>query len=454
MVYLGAEPYKQNEKHLAIFLQKQKQTLSARTTNLQMSALEHADQQLNSLLVQEQERQRHSIELIASENYTSHAVRACLGSCLTNKYSEGYPGARYYGGNQVIDQIENLCRQRALQLFRLDPTQWHVNVQPYSGSPANFAVYTALLKPHDRIMGLDLPAGGHLTHGFQTPKRKVSATSIFWESMPYTVNPQTGLIDYDDLERRALAFRPKLLIVGASAYARDFDYARFRQIADKAGSLLMADIAHISGFVATTQMKDPFPHCDIVTTTTHKTLRGPRSGMIFCRQQYAKQIDDAIFPGLQGGPHNHQIAALATALKEAATPQFEQYIYRVRQNARALAAALKEQGLRIVTDGTDNHIVLVDLKPYKLTGKEAEAALEAVGISANKNTIPGDSSALNPSGLRLGTAAITTRGATEEDCRQIASLIAQALNTRHSPEAITYVSGQVKALTNKWVSFS
>ena len=419
-----------------------------------MSALEQADQTLHSLLVQEQQRQRHSIELIASENYTSHAVRECLGSCLTNKYSEGYPAARYYGGNQVIDQVENLCRTRALALFRLDPTTWHVNVQPYSGSPANFAVYTALLKPHDRIMGLDLPAGGHLTHGFQTPKRKVSATSIFWESMPYTVDPKTGLIDYDDLERRALAFRPKLLIVGASAYARDFDYARFRQIADKAGSLLMADIAHISGFVATNQMADPFPFCDIVTTTTHKTLRGPRSGMIFCRTTHAKQIDEAVFPGLQGGPHNHQIAALATALKEAATPQFEQYIYRVRQNARALATALKEQGLRIITDGTDNHIVLVDLKPYKLTGKEAEAALEAVGISANKNTIPGDSSALNPSGLRLGTAAITTRGATEDDCAQIASLIAQALNSRHIPQAITYVSEQVKMLTSKWISLS
>jgi glycine hydroxymethyltransferase len=414
-------------------------------------SLEQSDPSLHTLLVQEQERQRHSIELIASENYTSPAVRECLGSCLTNKYSEGYPAARYYGGNQVIDQVENLCRTRALELFRLDPAKWHVNVQPYSGSPANFAVYTALLKPHDRIMGLDLPAGGHLTHGFQTPRRKVSATSLFWESMPYTVNPETGLIDYTDLERRALAFRPKLLIVGASAYSRDFDYARFRQIADKVGALLMGDIAHISGFVATNEMLDPFMWCDVVTTTTHKTLRGPRSGMIFCKQQYAKQIDEAVFPGLQGGPHNHQIAALATALKEASTPEFKQYIQEVRNNAQALAAALKEQGLRIITDSTDNHIVLVDLKPYKITGKEAEAALEAVGISSNKNTIPGDESALNPSGLRLGTAAITTRGATEADCQQIASLIAQALNTRHSPEAITYVSGQVKALTAKWM---
>ena len=415
--------------------------------------MDQTDPALHTLLVQEQQRQRTSIELIASENYTSEAVKTCLGSCLTNKYSEGYPGARYYGGNEVIDKVENLCRDRALELFRLDPTQWHVNVQPYSGSPANFAVYTALLKPHDRIMGLDLPAGGHLTHGFQTPSRKVSATSLFWESMPYTVDPQTGLIDYDDMERRAVAFRPKLLIVGASAYARDFDYARFRKVADRIGAILMADIAHISGFVATNQMNDPFPFCDVVTTTTHKTLRGPRSGMIFCRSKYAKQIDDAVFPGLQGGPHNHQIAALATALKEAATPEFKQYIHQVRENARVLAAALKEQGFRIVTDGTDNHIVLVAL-PSTVSGKDAEKALETVGISANKNTIPGDKSALNPSGLRLGTAAITTRGATEADCREIASLIAQAINTRHSQEAITYVSYQVKILTAKWISLS
>lgn len=417
-----------------------------------MNNLSSTDKELYSLLVKEEDRQKTSIELIASENYTSPAVRECLGSCLTNKYSEGYPGARYYGGNQMIDQVENLCRERALSLFRLDPAIWHVNVQPYSGSPANFAVYTALLKPHDRIMGLDLPAGGHLTHGFQTPTRKVSATSLFWESMPYTVDQQTGLIDYDDMERRALAFRPKLLIVGASAYARDFDYARFRQVADRIGAILMADIAHISGFVATNQMNDPFPFCDVVTTTTHKTLRGPRSGMIFCRTKYTKQIDDAVFPGLQGGPHNHQIAALATALKEAATPEFKQYIHQVRENARAMAAALKEQGLRIITGNTDNHIVLVDLKPYKLTGKEAEAALEAVGISSNKNTIPGDKSAISPSGLRLGTAAITTRGATEDDCRQIASLIAQALNSKHSEQATSYVSYQVKILTAKWIS--
>lgn len=415
-------------------------------TNYKLLPAPEPDSELETLLQEEANRQRGSLELIASENYTSRAVRACLGSVLTNKYSEGYPGARYYGGNQVIDKVENLTKERALALFRLDPAAWHVNVQPYSGSPANFAVYTALLKPHDRIMGLDLPAGGHLTHGFQTPKRKVSATSLFWESMPYTVDPQTGLIDYEDLERRALAFRPKLLIVGASAYSRDFDYTRFRKIADKVGALLMADIAHISGFVATQEMADPFPFCDVVTTTTHKTLRGPRSGMIFCRTPHARLIDDAVFPGLQGGPHNHQIAALATALKEAATPEFKTYIQQVRTNARALAAALHDQGLKIVTGGTDNHLLLVDLRPYKITGKEAEAALEQVGISTNKNTIPGDASALNPSGIRIGTPAITTRGATPTHMHTLASLITQALNTRHSEQAILYVSEQVEEM--------
>jgi glycine hydroxymethyltransferase len=394
------------------------------------------DTELFTLIKEEEERQRHSLELIASENYTSQAVRDCLGSALTNKYSEGYPAARYYGGNQVIDKVEVLARERALALFRLDPASWHVNVQPYSGSPANFAVYTAVLKPHDRIMGLDLPAGGHLTHGFQTPKRKVSATSLFWESMPYTVDPVSGLIDYDDVERRALAFRPKLLIVGASAYSRDFDYARFREIANKVDALLMADIAHISGFVAAQEMANPFAVCDIVTTTTHKTLRGPRAGMIFCKRAFARQIDEAVFPGLQGGPHNHQIAGIATALAEAATPAFKEYICQVRENARTLATALQEAGLRIITGGTDNHLMLVDLRLFGISGKDAEARLEAIGISVNKNTIPGDISALKPSGIRIGTPAVTTRGATPDHMRAIASIIIQALRSEKSVDEL------------------
>ncbi len=400
------------------------------------NSLVKTDGELNAIINAEEERQRYSIELIASENYTSQAVRECLGSVLTNKYSEGYPGARYYGGNQMIDKVENLARERALALFRLDPAEWHVNVQPYSGSPANFAVYTALLKPHDRIMGLDLPSGGHLTHGFQTPKRKVSATSLFWESMPYKVDPEIGRIDYDDIEQRAAAFRPKLLIVGASAYSRDFNYARFREIAKKIDALLMADISHISGFVATQEMADPFAYCDIVTTTTHKTLRGPRAGLIFCKRAFARQIDEAVFPGLQGGPHNHQIAAIATALREASQPSFKEYICKVRENARVLAQTLQDYGLRVITGGTDNHLLLVDLRPFAISGKEAEAALEEVGISVNKNTIPGDISALNPSGIRIGTPAITTRGADTETMLMLARIIVDTLRCSRSVDEI------------------
>jgi glycine hydroxymethyltransferase len=414
------------------------------------SHLNTTDDELNAMINSEENRQHYSIELIASENYTSQAVRDCLGSVLTNKYSEGYPGVRYYGGNQVIDRVETLARERALALFRLDPAIWHVNVQPYSGSPANFAVYTALLKPHDRIMGLDLPSGGHLTHGFQTPKRKVSATSLFWESMPYKVDPDVGRIDYDDVEQRALAFRPKLLIVGASAYSRDFNYARFREIAKKVDALLMADIAHISGFVATQEMADPFAYCDIVTTTTHKTLRGPRAGLIFCKRTFARQIDDAVFPGLQGGPHNHQIAAIATALREASMPGFKEYICKVRDNARVLAQSLQEYGLHIVTGGTDNHLLLVDLRPYSISGKDAEAALEEVGISVNKNTIPGDISALNPSGIRIGTPAVTSRGADAETMRVLARII---VDTLRLSRPIDEIREDVRTIASKLIYY-
>lgn len=388
------------------------------------------DPDLAQLVSAEDARQAASIELIASENYTSASVRACLGSCLTNKYSEGYPGARYYGGNEVIDQIENLATSRVLAAFRLDPEQWVVNVQPYSGSPANFAVYTALLQPHDRIMGLDLSSGGHLTHGFQTAKRRVSATSVYFESMSYKVGAD-GRIDYDEMERLALAFRPKLLIVGASAYNRDFDYARFRSVADKVGAYLMGDIAHIAGFVAAGLMKSPFDWCDVVTTTTHKTFRGPRAGMIFCKKGLAQKVRDAVFPGLQGGPHNHQIAGIAAAAAEAATPEFREYMTNVRENARCLAAELESRGYKIVgADGisfTDNHLFLVDLRPKGLTGAEAERRLEASSISVNKNTIPGDTSALKPSGLRIGTSAITSRGLKPEHMPTVADFIDAAI---------------------------
>lgn len=393
------------------------------------------DAELADLLEAEERRQAASIELIASENYTSAAVRACLGSCLTNKYSEGYPGARYYGGNAVIDHIERLAQDRLLKVFNLDVDNWAVNVQPYSGSPANFAVYTALLQPHDRIMGLDLPSGGHLTHGFATAKRRVSATSVYFESMPYKVGAD-GLIDYDEMERLVLAFKPKLLIVGASAYSRDFDYTRFRRAANSVGAYLMADMAHIAGFVAAGLMKSPFDWCDVVTTTTHKTFRGPRAGLIFMKKDLEQKVKDAVFPGLQGGPHNHQVAGIAAAALEAATPEFQDYMITVRNNARKLAAALEARGYRIITGGTDNHLFLVDLRPKGISGAEAERRLEAAGISVNKNTIPGDVSALKPSGIRIGTPAITTRGLRPVDMEVVAGFIDAAITGSGNAEAV------------------
>ena len=399
-----------------------------------------ADPELNTLINAEYDRQASGIELIASENFAPTGVLQCLGSVLTNKYSEGQPGRRYYGGNQFIDEIENLAKDRALKAFNLDAQHWHVNVQPYSGSPANFAVYTALLKPHDRIMGLDLPSGGHLTHGFSLPNgKRVSATSLFFESMPYRVfqdGPKSGLIDYDDLAQMAARFRPRILICGGSAYPRDLDYTRLRAIADECGALLMADIAHISGFVATGLMSDPFAVCDVVTTTTHKTLRGPRAGMVFVRKtdrltgketNWPTLIDDSVFPGLQGGGHNHQIAGIAYQLGQVAAPRFRDYMAQVRANARTLAAELQSHGYQISTDGTDNHIVLVNLSGLGITGSKFEKVCEMVDISVNKNSVPGDTNMMNPSGVRLGTAAMTTRGCLEAHMVQIAEFLMRAV---------------------------
>lgn len=384
-------------------------------------SLEVVDPEMHALIAAETHRQATCVPLIASENFTSRAVREALGSVLTNKYSEGLPGARYYGGNEFIDEMERLAQKRCLEAFKLDPNTWGVNVQPYSGSPANFAVYTALLKPGDTLMGLDLPSGGHLTHGYQAPSgKKVSATSLFWNSVPYHVRAD-GLVDYDEVRTLATMHRPKIIICGGSAYSRDWNYTLLREIASSGGAYLMCDMAHTAGLIAAGLLNNPFDVCDVVTTTTHKTLRGPRAGLVFYRKELGDAINAAVFPGLQGGPHQNAIAAIAVQMKEVASPEWVEYAKAVVENARTLANDLVFMGYTIVTGGTDNHVFLWDLRPQGLGGSKLEALCDLVGITINKNAVPGDKSALSPGGVRIGTAAVTSMGYTTDHMHKVAS---------------------------------
>jgi glycine hydroxymethyltransferase len=404
--------------------------------------LSEVDPEICSIVAREQDRQRRCISLIASENFAPRSVLEAVGSVMVNKYSEGYPGARYYGGNEFIDQAENLCMQRALEACSLDPKEWGVNVQSLSGSPANFQVFTALCDVHDRVMGLDLPHGGHLSHGYQTDTKKISMVSKYFNSIPYRLDEKTGLIDYDECEEFALRIRPKILIAGTSAYSRLIDYSRMRQIADKCGAYLLADMAHISGLVVGGNVPSPFEYADIVTTTTHKSLRGPRGAMIFFRKgqrgvdkkgnaimwDLEERINASVFPGLQGGPHNQSITALAVALKMAQAPEFKLYQEQVMKNAKALGESLQGKGFDLVSGGTDNHLVLVDLRSKGVNGNKAEIICEQASIVLNKNTIPGDKSAMNPNGLRVGTPAMTSRGLVESDFVKVGEFIGEAID--------------------------
>lgn len=386
------------------------------------------DKQIENLIKKEAARQKTVINLIASENSISSDVMAALGSVLNNKYSEGYPGKRYYGGNKIIDQVETLCQERALKTFKLSPKKWHVNVQALSGSPANLAVYTALVPKGGKIMGMSLDQGGHLTHG-----HKVSATGIFWKQISYGVDKKTEQLDYDALKKLAITKKPNIIVAGYTAYPRQINWKKFREIADACGAILMVDMSHIAGLVAGGEYATPFQYADIVTTTTHKTLRGPRSALIFVRKDsrnFDKKIDKAVFPGLQGGPHENQIAGVAVALKEAQAPTFKKYAAQIKKNAKALAQELSDRGWRIISGGTDSHLILVDvwMDGEGITGAEAEMRLEKAGIIVNKNTIPYDKrSPFDPSGIRIGTACETTNGATEKTFKKIAENIDAAL---------------------------
>ena len=396
------------------------------------------DPEIYKSMMAEAERQSEGIELIPSENYTSAAVMEANGSILTNKYSEGYPGKRYYGGQENIDTIENMAINRAKQLFGAE----HVNVQPYSGSPANTAIYFALLEFGDTVMGLRLDHGGHITHGLP-----IGYSGKAYNFVQYGVNPATGRLDMDEVRKVAFECKPKMIVAGFTAYPRDIDWKAFRSICDEVGALAMADISHTAGLIAGKALDSPVPFFDVVMTTTHKTLRGPRGAIIMCKEQYGKAIDKAVFPGLQGGPHENAIAGKAIAFAEALRPEFKEYAAQVRRSAHHLAEELMKKGFKLVSDGTDTHLILIDLTNKNLPGKEAQVALDEVGITLNKNTVPDDPrSPFDPSGIRLGTPAITTRGMKESEMERIADWIDRVISAHDKPEVLAQIKEEVKEL--------
>jgi glycine hydroxymethyltransferase len=406
---------------------------------MKLDSIRTYDEEITEAILNELERERSKIELIASENFVSTAVLEALGTVLTNKYAEGYPGKRYYGGCEHVDVVENIARERMKALFGAD----HVNVQPHSGSSANEAVYFAVLEPGDVVMGMDLSHGGHLTHG-----SPVNVSGKLFKFVHYGVNGSTGRIDYDNVRAIARESKPKLIVAGASAYSRRIDFKIFKDIADEVGALFMVDMAHIAGIIAAGLHQSPVPYADFVTTTTHKTLRGPRGGAILCKKEYAKVIDKSIFPGMQGGPLMHVVAAKAICFKEAMSDEFKEYMKQVLKNASVLAAALTARGIDVISGGTDNHLMLLDLRSKSITGRDAEKLLDDIGITTNKNTIPFDpESPFVTSGLRLGTAAVTTRGFKEKDMDEIAEIISNVIT---KPESKDECRSRVKALCDKY----
>ena len=407
-----------------------------------MLDLQATDPEIRSLIRAEEQYEFETVRLIPSENYASAAVMEAVGSVLMNKYSEGYPGKRYYEGQRYVDQVEELAIKRAKSLFGVE----HANVQPHSGSPANMAVYYALLEPGDTIMGLALPHGGHLTHGWE-----VSFSSRFYRSVQYTVDKETHLIDYDAVRALAKKERPKIIVAGATAYPREYDFQAFGEIAKEVGGYFLADIAHIAGLIVAGVHQDPKPYADVITTTTHKTLRGPRGAMIMCGSEYAPAIDQAVSPGLQGGPHEHSIAGIAVALKEAATPEFKEYGRQIVRNAKAMASELLERGFDLVTGGTDNHLIVIDLTSKGVIGKKAAQTLDRAGIVVNYNTVPYDPrKPFSPSGVRLGSPAVTSRGMKEAEMRQIVAWIDEVVANVDDEQTVERVRGEVKELCSQF----